>query len=174
MGSTSCDSDPNSLLRNEPAIGTRTAGRAVATVWTGVGIRGRKVTLFTLTSVTSTSAPPGGSTRPRCTRDNDNASRISAIRPRAGCYIFSLGWFDRVRSVLTNLQSYFCGVATIASVSSAAAITTPSGVVTMCSASARSGTFRSIAALTASAAGGTICLNPKRTVRGYERLDVYV
>jgi hypothetical protein len=44
----------------------------------------------------------------------------------------------------------------------------------MCSTSGRSGTFRSIAALTASTAGGTICLNPERTVRGYERLDVNI
>jgi hypothetical protein len=44
----------------------------------------------------------------------------------------------------------------------------------MCSTSVRSGTFRSITAFTASSAGGTIGLNPKRTVLGYERLDVNI
>ena len=132
------------------------------------------MTLSALASVTAAAAPASGSTRPRGTRDRDNASGIRAIRPRARCYIFSLGWLDKVRVVLTNLQNYFCGVATLASVSSAAAITTPSGVVTMCFASVRPSTFGSIAALSASTARGTICLNPKGTVGGYERLDANI
>jgi hypothetical protein len=132
------------------------------------------VTLSTLASVTSTSAPSSGSSRPRCTRDHDNASRISAIRPRAGRYIFSLGRLDKVRGVLTNLQSYFCGVATIASVSSPASITAAPCVVTMCFPSVRSSAVRSIAALAACTARGTICLNPKGTVGCYEHLDVNI
>ena len=162
------------FLWDELTIGTGAAGWAVATLWARVGIRGRKVTLSALAPATSTAAPPTGSTRPRCARDYYDASRIRAIRPRAGCHILSLGWLDRVRSVLTNLQSHFCGIATLASVSSATAIPTPSCVVTMCSTSVRGGALRSIAPLTASTAGGTICLNPKRTVRCYERLDVNI
>jgi hypothetical protein len=123
--------------------------------------------LSTFTSIASTSAPPTGSTWPGCTRDYDDARRIRAIRPCAGCYIFSLRWRDRVRGARTNLQSHFCGVATLASVSSAAAITPRSPVVTMYSARVRGSAVRSIATLTASTASGAIGLNPKGTIRRY-------
>jgi hypothetical protein len=42
----------------------------------------------------------------------------------------------------------------------------------MCAASARASALRSIAALTASTASGTIGLNPTGTIRRYERLDI--
>ena len=126
--------------------------------------------LFTFTSITSTAAPPTGSTWSRCTRDYDDTGRIRAIRPLIGCYTFSLGWGD-VRSVDANLQSHFCGVATPTSVSSAAAITSRSPVVTMCSAIVRSSALGSIATLTASTAIG---LYPKGTIRRYKGLDSHI
>jgi hypothetical protein len=129
--------------------------------------------LSTFTSVASTSAPPTGSTWPRCTCDYDNANRTRAIRPLTGCYTFSLGWRN-IRSVETNLQSHFCGVAALTSVSSGAAITSRSPVVTMCSAIVRGSAPGSIATLTASTASSAIGLYPKGTIRRYKRLDIHI